>query len=323
MRLLRFLLFLSVAVICGQRLVIAQGRLFVAETGGTSVTEIDPEATRVTATIPVSAGPSGLAVWIDVNSTRRDRLYVSTTAGNLLETVDLKTGKVVSSVPVSAKPGCLALSPDGRRLFVCLGGEPGIEVLDTASMQKLRTIDLLGEWGGSPHALYVTPDRTRLIAAGDRHLAVINVRTEKPEFAIPVDGVAESLGIASDRNLVIRQLFVAVAGFKGFEVFDYDSRKMTGKVPLGAPVTGMAVAPDRRTLWVSSDTVNAFSLPDLKKAATLPAQGTPGAIVCSNELKRCFVANSAGTVSVIDAVTMKELQRIPLGKTPGRMVLSE
>ncbi|HYA18928.1 MAG TPA: hypothetical protein VEF06_15755, partial [Bryobacteraceae bacterium] len=145
----------------------------------------------------------------------------------------------------------------------------------------------------------------------------------KPEFGIPVDGVAEGLAIASDRNLVIRQLFVQVAGFKGFEVFDYAARKMTSKVPMPAGINGMMVAPDRRTLWVSSDSITAFSLPDMKKVATIPANGVPGDIACSAELKRCFVASSGGTVSVIDAVAMKELQRIPVGKTPGRMILSE
>jgi YVTN family beta-propeller protein len=301
----------------------AAERLFVVENGGTSVTEIDPEANRVMATIPVSAGPAGLAVWTDVNSTRRDRLYVSTTAGNRLETVDLKTLKVISSVPTGPKPGCLALSPDGRRLFVCLGGRPEIDVLDTSSMQKMRTIDLAGDLGGSSHALAVTPDLTRLIAAGDRRLTVINMRTEKPEFGIPVDGQAEGLAIAADKNLVIRQLFVSVAGGKGFEAFDYATRKMAAKVPLGAPVTGIAVGPDRRTLWVSSGTVSAFSLPDLKKVASIPADGVSGEIVCSAELKRCFAANSAGTVSVIDSLSMKELQRIPAGKSPGRMILSQ
>jgi DNA-binding beta-propeller fold protein YncE len=204
-------------------------------------------------------------------------------------------------------------------VFVCLGGQAGIDVLDTSNLQKLRTIDL----AEASNALYVTPDLTRLIAAAGRRLTVINIRTEKPEFSIPLDGVAERVAIASDKNLVIHQLFVAVAGFKGFEVLDYATRKMTAKVPLGAAVNGMEVSPDRRTLWVSSGAVIAFSLPELKKAASIPADGVPGDVVCSVALKRCFVADSGGTVSVIDAVAMKELQRIPAGKSPGRMVLSE
>jgi DNA-binding beta-propeller fold protein YncE len=319
MRFPRLILSLSVAAVCAHAVAMAAERLFVAENGGTNVTEIDPEANRVVATIPVSAGPAGLAVWVDVNSTKRDRLYVSSTSKNLLEAVDLRAGKVVSSAPAGPKPGSLALSPDGRRVFICLGGQSGIDVLDTANLQKLRTIEI----AEPSSALYVTPDLTRLIAAGGHRLTVINIRTEKPEFSIPLDGVAERLAIASDKNLVIHQLFVSVAGFRGFEVFDYTSRKMTGKIATPAAVNGMIVSPDRRTLWVSSDSVMAFSLPDTKKVAAIPTDGVPGDIACSGELKRCFVASSGGAISVIDAVAMKELQRIPVGKSPGRMILVE
>jgi DNA-binding beta-propeller fold protein YncE len=134
------------------------------------------------------------------------------------------------------------------------------------------------------------------------------------------------MAIQSDRNLVIRRLFVSVAGTKGFEVFDYAARKMTGKVPLPGAVSGLTVSPDRRTLWVSvasNDSVTAFSLADLKPAATIPVDRGPAGIVCSGELKRCFVACAGGNVSVIDANAMKEMRRIPAGKSPGRLVLGE
>jgi YVTN family beta-propeller protein len=303
-----------------------ESRLFVADMEGNAVTEIDPGANRVVATIPVSGEPEGLALWTDVDSTKASRLYVSTTGKNLLGAIDLRTRKIVGTVAVGPKPGCVALSPDGRRVFVCSESQPGIDVVDTAGMQKLRMISLAGEWGGSPHNLYITPDLTRMIAAGDRKLTVINVRSEKLEYRIDVDGVVQAMAIQSDKNLVIHRLFVSVAGQKGLEVFDYASRKMTGKVALPGAATGLRVSPDRKTLWVSTastDSVTAFSLADLKAVATISVDRGPGEIVCSAELNRCFVACAGGSVTVLDSAGLKEVRRIPAGKSPGRLVFGE
>ena len=291
----------------------------MADGAGNSITAFDPVSNRVVGTIPVSASPQGLAVSNDVDLTRPRRLYVSSGGKNLLDVIDLKAQKVVRSVSVGPRPGCLALSPDGRRVFVCLEGQPGIDVVDTANMQKVRTIDLTGV----TRNLYITPDSTRMIAAGEKKLTVINIRSEKAEFEIPVDGVVDGLAIESDKHLVIQRLFLQVAGMKGFEVLDYASRKVTGKTALPAASSGLAVSPDLKTLWVSSaasDAVTVFSLPELKKVGVVPVEHGPASIACS--AAACYVG-SAGAVSVIDRQGMKELRRIPAGALPGRMVLAE
>jgi YVTN family beta-propeller protein len=313
MRVLSFFVFIP--------LLAAQSRLYVADENGNAVTVIDAQSNRVAATIPVSPGPQAVAI-----STDGRYLYVSSSGRNQLDAVDLRTLKVVKSAAVGLKPGCLAVSPDGRRVFLCLDGQAGLDVVDTAPMQRMRTIDFAG--GGAPRNLYITPDSTRMIATGDRKLTIINVRSEKPEFTIPVDGAAEAVAIDSDKDLVIHRLFVQVAGFKGFEVIDYAARKVTEKVALPAAPSALAVTADHKTLWVAAgDSVAEFSLPDLKKIATIPADHGVAGIVCSADSRRCFVSNSgagsgSGTVSVIATAEAKELVRIPVGKTPGRMVLT-
>jgi YVTN family beta-propeller protein len=323
---MRFLPLIGLLTVLTAGTAIGQALLYVADSAASAVIAIDPQGNKVAGAIPVSAGSRAIGISTAVHSTDVRRLYVSSAGKNLLDVVDLRTRKVVGSVAVGPKPGCLALSPDGRRVFVCLAGQPGIDVVDTATMQRIRTIDLAGDLGGSPNNLYVTPDSTRMIAAGDRKLAVINIRSEKVEFAISVDGVAGALAIESDKNLVIQRLFVQIAGSKGCVVVDYASRKVTGRVVTTAVTSALTVSPDQKTLWVAGadDSVSAFSLPDLKKTGTVPVDRGPAWIVCRAGSNRCFVSNSgAGTVSVIDTVAFKEVQRIPAGKIPGRMVLSE
>ncbi len=294
-------------------------RLFVADKTDNTVTVIDPATNKIVSAIPVSGAPQGLAVSTDGRS-----LYVSGIGGNL-DVVDLRTLKATRHIVLGQKAGCIAVAPDGRRAFVCIPAGREVAVVDTAPMQRLRSINLGGDWGGAPNGLFVTPEATRMVSAGDRRLTFINIRGEKPEFFIPVEGVAEAVAFDSDKNLVIHRLFAQIAGQKSLDVIDYAARKVTEKLPLPAVPSAIAVTPDHKTLWVAvSDTLVSYSLSELKKTASVAVDRGPSAIVCASDSARCYVSNTdGGTVSVIDTRAGKEMARIPAGKAPGRMVLSD
>ncbi|MDX1741356.1 MAG: hypothetical protein R3178_08695, partial [Rhodothermales bacterium] len=56
----------------------------------------------------------------------------------------LSSRYVVARIPTGANPKRLALSPDGRHLYVAERLEDGIAVIDTEHLEKVRTIDLDG-----------------------------------------------------------------------------------------------------------------------------------------------------------------------------------
>ena len=293
----------------------AQTRLYVVNGDGSRITIIDLAAGKVAGEVAVSPGPVAV-----VASEGGRRLYVSSGGGNVVDVVDRRTLKVTKSIPVGLKPAGMVLAPNGRFLFVCIRGGASVEVIDTASLMRTKSIPV----GVAPGNIYVTPDGTRLIVTseGDKKLVVINVRSQVPEFEIPAGGVPLGLAFESDRNLVIRRLFVQVPG--SFGIIDYATRKTAGKfTPPGA--RGLAVSPDRRTAWVShspGDAVTVFGLPDLKKLETVAvgAGMNPGSMVFAADGKRVYVANTdSNDVSVIDTATYKELMRIPAGMKPGRI----
>jgi YVTN family beta-propeller protein len=94
------------------------------------------------------------------------------------------------------------------------------------------------------------------------------------------------------------------------------------------------VAPDGKSLWVASTLANAvfeYSLPDLKLVGHAelpvvhplnhaPTGAIPDWITFTTDSKFVYVADSAlRLVSVIDAHTLKEVARIPVGEVPKRM----
>lgn len=294
-------------------LMMVAARVYVADSDDNKITVLD--SSKAVEAISVSPNPQGLAA-----SPEGRRLYVASAGSNVLDVIDRKAARVTRSIPVGPKPGNLAITPDGRRVYVSIGGRPAIEIVDTASLMKVKSI----ETRGLPQSIYVTPDGTRMLVGASGGISVINIRTEETEFEIPVNGVPLSIAIDSDRHLVIQRLFVKIAGMDGFEIVDYASRKVTGKIAL--PFSNfVASSPDHKTLWVTAaDSVTVFSLPDLKRVTTVSTGAGADAIAFEPEGKRCFVSNTAAnSVSEIDTANFRTMAQIPVGRAPKQLIDAE
>jgi YVTN family beta-propeller protein len=222
-------------------------------------------------------------------------------------------------------------------VYICIRGESFVDIVDTASLERVKRVPV----GHGPHNVYRTPDGMHMIATSmdENKLTVISTKTEEPEFEIPAGGVPRPLVIDGNPDRSIQRLFVQLSNLHGFAVIDWASHKETARVmlpdaPPGArpliPATfshGMGIAPDHKTLWVDSlldDSVSVFSMPDLKRLATIKVGRGPDWMVFTPDGKRCYVSNAGGnTVSVLDVVKMKELSKIPVGKVPKRIIAAE
>jgi YVTN family beta-propeller protein len=166
----------------------------------------------------------------------------------------------------------------------------------------------------------------------DNKLTAIDVRTEAPAFEIPLPGQPRPLVIDPDT----RRLYVQLSDLHGFVVVDVAARKVVDKVllpdaPPGAepliPRTfshGIGIAPDGKTLWVTSllsDSVSVFSLPDLKRLGTTRVGRAPDWLTFTADGARCYVSNAGSdAVSVLDAASRREVTRIPVGAMPKRII---
>ncbi len=262
---------------------------------------------------------------------------MSSETEDVLDVVERESGRIVRRVPIGKRPNNVAITPDGRRVYVCIREEAWVDVVDTRSLEREKRIPV----GRNPHNVYCTPDGRHMIATsmGENKLTVISTRSEAPEFDIPLDGVPRPLAIDAAPGGEIRRLFVQLSDLHGFEVIGWASRKTVDKVllppapPDAKPLIphtfshGIGITPDGRELWVTSllnNAVSVFSLPDLKLLGSVPVGRGPDWLTFTPDGKRCFVSDAGSdAVSAIDVASRRELARIKVGKVPKRIIAIE
>jgi len=125
-----------------------------------SVTRVDLVRHRVTESITVGRHPTAI-VW----DTLRKRLYVADGNDDDVRIIDIATHHVVGRylVPlrqqgIGASPTALALSPDGRALYVALGGLNAVAVFDVVNPNGTTRFAGLIPTAWYPSSLDVSPD---------------------------------------------------------------------------------------------------------------------------------------------------------------------
>ena len=102
-------------------------------------------------------------------------------ASGSVSVVDLEAGVSVRSIATGLHPSGLALSPEGRFLYVACANSDTVAVIDTTRDELVESIAVSPEarlpFGSGPNALAVSPDGTRLYVANGTNnaLAVVEL----------------------------------------------------------------------------------------------------------------------------------------------------
>jgi len=111
-----------------------KSKIFLTTAGAESVTVID--VSRLLKTVRTRRGPEGKLALSKAEGSARATSF----ANDLSASADY----VLARIPVGHNPRGVALSPDGKRLFVANRLDDNIAVIDTASAQVVSTMDLGG-----------------------------------------------------------------------------------------------------------------------------------------------------------------------------------
>src|SRR5690349_18515439 len=87
------------------------------------------------------------------------KVYVGNFKDNTISAIDIDARKVIATVPVSAGPHGMAISRDGRVVYVSGDGTSLVDVIDTASNKVVKTIEV----GKTPNGIALTPDDRMLL----------------------------------------------------------------------------------------------------------------------------------------------------------------
>jgi YVTN family beta-propeller protein len=132
---------------------------------------------------------------------------------------------------------------------------------------------------------------------------------------------------------------VQLSDVHGFAVVDFAQRKEVARIMLpddipadkrdagpfnASPSHGLGVAPNGRTLWVTSrpnGKAYVYSLPDIKLIGSVEVGKRPDWVTFTPDSKYIYIATEpSDSVTVIDVAAIKEVTRIKVGDGPKRNI---
>src|SRR5262245_46086360 len=310
----------------------AQVRIVQTNSQGDNIHLIDPASNKIVGEIKGVPVNQGAAAAPDGS-----RIYISSEAEQTLHVVDSKTLQTVKKIPLTGRPNNISVSKDGRRVYVAIVAAPGaVDVIDTSSMEKVKSIPTKG----GIHNVYVTPDG-RYVVAGSiagRLMTVIDQKTDEPLWTLFDVGV-RPMAFETNADGSTKRIFVQLSDFHGFAVVDFAQRKEVARIELpndipadkvdkgpfnASPSHGLGVAPDGRTLWVTSRPnarVYAYSLPDIKLLGAVDLGGRPDWVTFTPDSRQVYISTeNTNSVVVVDVTARKEITRIKVGAAPKRNI---
>jgi YVTN family beta-propeller protein len=317
-------------------------RIYVTNSAGDSVHVIDPATRKVVQVIKGVESAHGVTFSPD-----GARVYISNEHDSTLDVLDSKSGAVIKQIPLSSRPNNIAITRDGTRIVVAIAREPAaLDIIDTVSMTRTRSIPM----NGRLHNTYITPDDKYAVSGSVRSefLNVVDLSTEQVAWEIKMKGGVRPMTMETNPDGSTRRIFVQHSDLNGFSVVDFALRQEVARVTLpdqpggyapahrlASPSHGIGVAPNGKTLWVTSIPANAvfvYSLPDIELQGYVPlplkniagrdkpVPAVPNWVTFTPDSKQIYISNAAAmSVTAIDVDARKVLSVIPVGEVPKRI----
>ena len=302
-------------------------RIIQTNAAGDEVTVIDPATNKVEMTYRDLEAAHGV-----IASPAGRRVYFTVEGDSTVTAVDSMSGKILGKATLSGHPNNIAISKDGKYVFVAIAEAPGaVEIVDTGSLKSVKTVPVKG----AVHNVYVTPDGKYVVAGSvaGKIITAIDGQTFEPAWEVTLSEGVRPFTFEKAADGSTRRIFVQLSNLHGFDVVDFKTHEVVQRVTLpdepkgglvhsGAPSHGIGVTPDGKTLVVNSSQapgVFFYSLPGLKLLGFVKTGSTPDWLTFTPDSKMVYVANAGiNVVSAVDIAARMEVARIPVGEVPKR-----
>jgi YVTN family beta-propeller protein len=308
--------------------------VFVENSNSGDISVIDNATLTVVGTIRVGLSPDDI-----ISSPDGKLLYVSRIVrgdngrpsgkGEVIA-IKLPGRNILWRAPLSGVPNHLAVSPDGKLVYVTIVSTSFVDIIDPVRHVVVDSVDV----GIGPHDILVTPDGKRVyvgLIRGNK-VTIFDATTHQIIRQIPFDAGVRPIALTSDGS----RLFVQLSYLHGFVVVEPATGKTIRRVKLplpkgqtlpdSMPVTanhGLRITADGRYLIANGSMANEvviYSLPNLSLVGSVLVGQDPNWDTLSPDGTRVYVSNrGTDDVSVIDLSTRQEISRINVGKYPQRM----
>lgn len=279
--------------------------------------------------------------------------YVSNAAEGSVSVVDVKRGQVTGKVKIGDKAAHgIAASPDGRLGYAALEGVNEVAIIDGEALKEVQRIPIPFSSGMAQHGVDISPDGKYLwIGArmgGDNRgevvraeIAVVNTGTGQVEDILQTGlGVPAHYAMTPDG----KELWVASTTVDLVWVVDTQQRAVAAAIPLVPPradrseerlqqlassriiaLNEVAIAPDGKRAYAVGpvgDLVFVLDVPTRKLLGTIKAGINAHGVAVSKDSKEVWTSNWSGTLSIIDAQSLKVKETVTLPGRPNHIAFS-
>lgn len=260
--------------------------------------------------------------------------YLSTS--ETISVIDTGDNTVVDTVLVGPGPQGVAVTPDGKRVYVANTGSSRpnntLSVIDTEDDTVVATIIV----GFAPHGVAVTPDGKRVYVANGvaGGVSVIDTTTNTVVATVPGVGAFGDVAVAPDGKYayVTNILNNGPSGPPdNVAVIDTTTNAVVATVPASDP-SSVSVTPDGKRVYVanvSSSSVSVIDTASNTVAATVPlGLGVePFGLAVTPDGKHVYVTNAGSfkvspSVLVIDTATNIVSATVQVGGYPSTVAVT-
>lgn len=245
-----------------------------------------------------------------------------------IDVIDTKDDRIANVIPVGEGASMLAVTPDGKFLYVANVQRDNLSVIHAPTEKFLRDIPI----GDGALAVAVNPQDGRYVYVASMHdskLRVINAESGQVEASIALENDHDypaAIAVSPDGQYV----YVASSRLEGgkVSVIDTAGNSVVNQIDLNGrqnPMT-MAIAPDGKSLYIANaadsqgngnvvviDTTRGKVLRTLED----PRIAHPSAVAVTPDGQSLYVADAdSDTVSVIDTDNYRFIANVAVGPYP-------
>jgi YVTN family beta-propeller protein len=288
-------------------------RIYVPNSGGSTVTVIDPATYRVIAAYQTGLNPQHVVPAYDLRT-----LYVTNDLGNSLTPINPRTGRPAGrNIPVD-DPYNLYFTPNGRYAIVVAEARQDLDFRNphTLVLERRVHVDCAGvdhiDFAASGAYLIATCELSGRLVRVDLHTLTVAGYLNLPGSS-PQDIKLDPTG---------RTFYVADKNHAGVWLIDAATFRPTGFIPTGPDAHGLYPSRNARYLYVTnrgngSITVISFATEKIFTTWWIPGGGSPDMGGVSPDGKVLWVSGRYNNVVyAISTVTGRLLAKIPVGVEP-------
>jgi len=237
--------------------------------------------------------------------------FVSNRSENILSVIDVSSGTLLQTVPAGGGPQGLALSPDGRFLYIAQSLDNAVLVLSASDFSVQKSIAT----AGAPTDIAVSPDGELLYVTCRDFIEII--RTGDDTIQELISDVREPAGLALTPDG--RRLFVTSASQGTLTVINTRDLTLSDVIDLGSDFgpSGVRVAPGGDLLYVtgfSSTKILALDTRDLSMKDSIDLGMEPSGMAFSPDGTLAYVQHAReGFLSEIRTSDHQLIGRKPYG----------